>query len=167
MRGAAITIDPAKYPVGVPGCLEPVTFNSVTTTGTTTGTTTTRAERSYLDQSLDQQFDDFPGVTDPPPPCNGPSKVFANPTPPDRLFVGPRSATAGARHERSLLERSPGVGPDLRQPRGYTNPVWIKVELHESLRMRFGHLGGGNRDGGSGGTEERPLTRRADQLAGT
>ncbi len=168
-----ITIDPAKYPVGVPGCLEPITFNSANTTGTTGGTTTTSGGTVvYLDQSLDQQLEDLlNGVVDFPPSCNGPSKVFANPTPPDRLFVRAEVRNQLAPDSSALCSNNPQEpGRTCVNRVAYTNPVWIRVENCTSVygcvqAPTGGGLIDGGGSGGSGGLTVNPAV--LGQIAGT
>ena len=150
-----VTIDPAKYPVGIGACVtsEPTSAKKTapstgtsrtsqaataattasltstpkppTTGGTTTGTGGTVV---YLKKSFAQQMEDLlNGVFDPGPGCI--RREFQNAKTPSRMFVRAEVRNQPAPDSSALCSDNSlsGLPPCVRRV-AYTNPVWINVE---------------------------------------
>lgn len=149
-----VTIDPAKYPVGQPACVQPNTARSATSTaprtiagtagiagtatlasataGTTTGGTPPTSSGDtvvYMQISLEQRLQDLlnGNFETLPPPCT--NKVFTNPTTPDRIFVRAEVRNQVAPDTSALCSTNPlePIAQCVRRV-AYTNPVWLKIE---------------------------------------
>lgn len=122
-----MTIDPAKYPVGIGDCIRP---NSNTVLMATGGGTTAGSEGTvvYLKPSLEKELADLAnGIFEPVPACPD-GREFLNATTPDRMFVRAEVRNEPAPDSNAFCSDVPHpiLKPCVRRV-AYTNPVWVNI----------------------------------------
>ena len=123
----SVTIDPAKYPVGIGDCIRP---NSNTVLMATGGGTTAGSEGTvvYLKPSLEKELADLAnGIFEPVPACPD-GREFLNATTPDRMFVRAEVRNEPAPDSNAFCSDVPHpiLKPCVRRV-AYTNPVWVNI----------------------------------------